>query len=65
MVGWAGRVLFDTLVLGKMSALSICGQARKKEKNDENEPRPKTWFAFMTYKVGFPFLGSLLMFIPP
>ena len=32
------------------------------EENDENEPRPKSWFVFVTYHLGLPLPGSPLVF---
>jgi hypothetical protein len=47
-VGWSCVIRYAS-VGRNVGVEHMWSEARKKGKNDENEPRPKAWFAFVTY----------------
>ena len=50
MVGMSwSRLIRYASVVRNVGVEHMWSEVRKKEKNDENERRPKSWFAFVTY----------------
>ena len=48
-----------------MLGIGVVSGRKEREKNDENEPRLWSWFAFVTYHICLPLLWYPLVFLLP